>query len=189
MSVFRFSYQVAVVGFEPPTFWLPGGRFTTRPPCPPLINIRNSEEAVLLFFLNLFYLSWIYTRISKIASLHRVPQYSPRLLWPRGVLWTEYCLWGVSYFYYPTLSSSLHYSAMVFISWWEGSIASGILPTPNTSLSSLPVGSKHLNRSKWYQVLLCLVVNPLYIACLVFICSFEGISEKKEILNPRKGNS
>ena len=33
LSIFRFSYQVAVVGFEPPTFWLPGGRFTTRPPC------------------------------------------------------------------------------------------------------------------------------------------------------------
>ena len=24
-------------------------------------------------------------------------------LWPRGVLWPEYCLCGVSYFYYPTM--------------------------------------------------------------------------------------
>ena len=43
------------------------------------------------------------------------PQYSPRLLywprpiglgsvwWPWGVLWPKYCLWGVSYFYYPTI--------------------------------------------------------------------------------------
>ena len=44
------------------------------------INIRNTEEAV-----------W-------------GSQYSPRLLyWPRGVMGREYCLWGVSYFYYPTI--------------------------------------------------------------------------------------
>ena len=58
-------------------------------------NIRNTEEAV-----------W-------------GPQYSPRLLywprpvgpqsvwWPRGVLWPEYGLWGVSYFYYPTIFISM----------------------------------------------------------------------------------
>ena len=34
------------------------------------------------------------------------------------------------------------YNATVFIYWREGSIATGILQTPNTSLSSLPVGSK-----------------------------------------------
>ena len=35
-----------------------------------------------------------------------------------------------------------NYNAIVFISLQEGSIATGILPTPNTPLSSLPVGSK-----------------------------------------------
>ena len=35
-----------------------------------------------------------------------------------------------------------NYNSIAFISWQDGSIATGILPTPNTSLSSLPVGSK-----------------------------------------------
>ena len=39
-------------------------------------------------------------------------------------------------------SCSCKYSTTVFIFWQEGSIATGIFPTPNTSLSSLPVGSK-----------------------------------------------
>ena len=54
-------------------------------------NIRNTEEAV-----------W-------------GPQYSPRpsywprpvgsqsVWWPWGVFWPKYCLWGVSYFYYPNI--------------------------------------------------------------------------------------
>ena len=61
------------------------------------IDIRNTKEAV-----------W-------------GPQHSTRLLyWPRplgprsvwwlkGVLWPEYCLWGVSYFYYPTIPFSSVY--------------------------------------------------------------------------------
>ena len=71
------------------------------------INIRNTEEAV-----------W-------------GSQYSPKLLywwrlivlwsvwWPRGVLWPEYCLCGVSFFYYPTISilyESYYYWEVVF-SW------------------------------------------------------------------------
>ena len=65
-------------------------------------------------------------------------------LWQRSVLWPEYCLWVwcVSYFYYPTILMSLHYNAIVFISLQEGNIATGILPSPHPSLSSLPVGSK-----------------------------------------------
>ena len=35
-----------------------------------------------------------------------------------------------------------NYNVIVFISCQEGNIAAGILPTSNTSLSSLPVGSK-----------------------------------------------
>ena len=35
-----------------------------------------------------------------------------------------------------------NYHVIFFIYWQEGSIATGILPTPNTSLTSLPVGSK-----------------------------------------------
>ena len=38
-----------------------------------------------------------------------------------------------------------NYNAIVFISCQEGSIATGILPAPNTPLSSLPVGSKIIN--------------------------------------------
>ena len=48
MSIFRFSYQVTVVGFEPPTFWLPGRRFTTRPPDHPAPwsfgRVRNTSR-------------------------------------------------------------------------------------------------------------------------------------------------
>ena len=51
---------------------------------------------------------------------------------PRGVLRPEYCLWGVSYFYYPT--------SCIYFSWQERCIATGILPTPNTPLSSIPMG-------------------------------------------------
>ena len=38
-------------------------------------------------------------------------------------------------------TSSCNYNAIIFTSRQGGSIATGILPTPNTPLSSLPVGS------------------------------------------------
>ena len=94
------------------------------------------------------------TNIRNIGEAVWGPQYSPRLLywprpigpwsvwWPWGVLWPKYWLWDVSYFYYPTTFMLCGCNAITFIFWQEGSIATGILPTPNTSLSSLPVGSK-----------------------------------------------
>ena len=42
-------------------------------------------------------------------------------------------------------SCSYNCNAIGFISSQEGSIATGILPTPSTSLSSLPMGSKALS--------------------------------------------
>ena len=87
------------------------------------INIRNTEEAV-----------WGSQYSSRLLYRPR-PIWLHTVWWPRGVLWPEYCLWGVSYFYYPTILISVHYNAMVFISWQEGSIAPKILPTPNASLS------------------------------------------------------
>ena len=89
------------------------------------INIRNTEEAV-----------W-------------GPQYSPRLsYWPRPI--------GQSVYYGPSTASEVFLNfttqlyaclcndnVIVFISWQEGSIATGILPSHNTPLSSLPVDSKN----------------------------------------------
>ena len=102
----------------------------SHPRIPSHTDIRKTEEAV-----------WG-------SQYSPRPSYCPRPIgprsvwWPRGVLWHKYCLWGVSYIYYPPLFMLYNCNAIVFIFWQEGSIATGILPTPNTSLSSLPAGSK-----------------------------------------------
>ena len=85
-------------------------------------DIRNTEEA-----------AW-------------VSQYSQGLsFWPRPYAKGCIVAWVVVlrcfFFYYPTIYSC-NYNARVFISWQDGSIATGILSTLNTPLSSLPVSSK-----------------------------------------------
>ena len=49
-----------------------------------------------------------------------------------------------------------NYNAAVFISWQEGSVVTGILPTPNISLSSLPVGSEN---PYWQTIYYGLVIS------------------------------
>ena len=76
-----------------------------------VVKIRNTSEAVL----RPQYTPWHYTEEEAVWGA----QYCPRLLYwprsigpqsvyqPRGALWPEFCLWGVSYFYYPTIFISV----------------------------------------------------------------------------------
>ena len=105
-------------------------------------NTRNTKEAV-----------WG-TQYSPRLSCWSRPIGLQSVWWPRGVLWPEYCLWGVSYFYYPTIFMLCSCNAIIFIFWKERSIAARILPTPNTSLSSLPVGSKCMCTCKHVNLLI-----------------------------------
>ena len=99
-----------------------------------------------------------------------------------GVLWPEYCLWGVSYFDYPTLLIYLHYDAMVFISWQEGMNCNRntsnpqilpILPSPHFrwavnvcyksySLISAPTTTVSLPTSSWPHVFTHIIVCSCY---------------------------
>ena len=63
----------------------------------------------------------------------------------RGILWREYCLWGVSYFYSSNTCALKALQMQIVKDWQEGSIATLMLPPVwNTSSSSLPAGSKRL---------------------------------------------
>ena len=48
VPIFRFSTCMAAVGFEPPTSWLPNGRFTARPRCPPTLKSCLGVREVLI---------------------------------------------------------------------------------------------------------------------------------------------
>ena len=89
--------------------------------------------------------------------------YSPRLFDGQGVYCGPSTASEVFLIFTTQLYSYLcNYPVILFIYRQEGSIATGILPTPNTYLSSLPVGSKSgmqdYVRKYWNVQYLCVVL-------------------------------
>ena len=99
--------------------------------------------------------------IGQIGTL--IWRIGPRTVWwPSGVLWPDYCLWGI--FTTQLYSCLCNTIATIF-----RSIATGILPNLNTSLSSLPVGSK-----LWDSFHQRLSIGTLYNSTEYFYTYFSG---------------